>query len=179
MLPDSQTAARREEAGASERTRENYMNVIRVWTPCWTQGVFLQTQAMWSGAFVCPASYCGSSHAAGLYGSPRIESKSAWRARSAPNNAGFPDPVSLTVCPYPWNGLLTSPTSPTVVGASSAHRVRSLVNLALCHQRPCNPSCAVRVWTPRWTARSPSNDGHRAADQQSAQFALTHLRSSA
>jgi transposase len=30
--------------------------VIRVWTPRWTQGVFLQTQAMWSGAFVCPAS---------------------------------------------------------------------------------------------------------------------------
>ena len=26
-----------------------------VWTPRWTQGVFLQTRAMWSGAFVCPA----------------------------------------------------------------------------------------------------------------------------
>jgi hypothetical protein len=97
----------------------------------------------------------------------------------------------------PWNGLLTSPTSPTVVGASSANRVRSLVNPAFCHQRPCNPSCAVRQrhrddkaglflqHAPEpgplgsAFARSPSNDGHRAADQQSPQFALTHLRSSA
>ena len=48
---------------------------------------------MWSGAFVCPASKCGSSHAAGLYGDARIGSKSAWRARSAPKHTGFPDPV--------------------------------------------------------------------------------------
>jgi hypothetical protein len=97
---------------ALRRARQQVLCVSCVDAPL-DASVFSLGSGMWSGAFVCPASSCGSSHAAGLYGSTRIGSKSAWRARSAPKHTGFPDPVSLTVCPYPWIGLLTSPTSPT------------------------------------------------------------------
>lgn len=75
------------------------------------QAASRRAQGMWSGAVVCPASSCGNSHAAGPYGDTRTGSKSALRARGAAIDSGFPDPVSLTVCPYPLDRPATSSTT--------------------------------------------------------------------
>jgi len=74
----------------------------RVWTPRVMQAFSLdEILAMWPGADVCPTSDCGTLHAAGLYGDARI-ALVAHRPGS-----GFPDPVSLTYCPYLSIDLLT------------------------------------------------------------------------
>lgn len=45
-------------------------------------------------------------------GDLNCQSCSVLRIQDAPINAGYPDPVSLTVCPYSSIDLLTSPTLP-------------------------------------------------------------------
>ena len=60
-----------------------------------------------------------------------------------------PIPSHWTVCPYLWNGLLTSPTSPTVVGASSANRVKSLVNPRLLSSAPMQSELCGSPAPPR------------------------------
>jgi hypothetical protein len=57
--------------------------------------------SMWSGADVCPTSMCDFSRAANLYGDARIGSNTLTRALLALSGSpGFPNPVSMTVCPY-------------------------------------------------------------------------------
>jgi hypothetical protein len=154
--------------------------------------LFVWTQGMWSGAVVCPASSCGNSHAAGPYGDTRTGSKSAWRARGAAIHDGFPDPVSLTVCPYPFDRpahILGDPAQPIM-----RRPCRELGRPRPSHKGPVDPGGAVgqgdrddqagflgqhagEPWALRRSfARCPSHHDHRSADQQPTKVALPHLR---
>ena len=75
-----------------------------------------------------------------------VGSKSMRRARGAAIHFGFPRPVSLTVRPCSWIGLLRSSTTPNAIGASCANRVPSLADPSLCHQGPAmGPGQAPRM----------------------------------
>ncbi len=55
---------------------------------------------------------------------------------------GFPDPVSLTIFPYPSFDLLTFPDNPFVCRSGDRHRF--LVDFSLRHQRPCDARHSIR-----------------------------------
>ena len=64
---------------------------------------FSSGSRMWSGAFVCPAT-SAAVHAPRACMEVRGSGPSRRGALAALLlSPGFPDPVSLTVCPYPWN----------------------------------------------------------------------------
>ena len=77
-------------------------------------------------------------------------------AMSRPGIAtGFPDPVSLTVCPYLSSDLLTSPTSSRRTAALSGGGQRRLsVALFLRHQRPSDARSHQVPPTARYPIRS-------------------------
>ena len=75
---------------------------------------------MWSGAVVCPASHCGSDTPRA-----RMEMRGSGPTRirallSARPVTGFPDPVSLTVCPYVTSDLLTYPIAADAIASCSS-----------------------------------------------------------
>src|SRR6185437_2814487 len=124
---------------------------------------------------------------------PRTGSKSAWRAQGAPIDAGFPDPVSLTACPYLSLDLLTSPTLPNLAAASRGDFARNSVDAAFGHEGPGDACCSIRqchggherwlschhacepraLW--RSLAQGPPHDCDGTADQKPPQVSLAHL----
>ena len=76
-------------------------DLIRLWTPPAVQGFFRTVWTVRCGAVVYPASVCGLSGAAGLYGIRGPGPNRGHVLFGTPEQAGFPDPVSSTVCPYP------------------------------------------------------------------------------
>ena len=148
-----------------------------------------------SGAVVCPASRCGTSHAAGPHGDAQTGSKSLKRARKLSAQSWFSRSRLVDRLPLPVLRPGRIPDGyPRFATLSGGFERGSPVDLLLRHQRPDDTRHPVgqrhcdkhprlarqhpgepRIVCPA-TPDRPADNRHGARDQQPPKIALTHLR---
>ncbi len=131
----------------------------RLWTPPITQAFLRTVQCMWSGAVVYPACWCSLScprllarmeiRGSGPYQPSKLESFCPL--------SGFPDPVSLTVCPYPSSVLPTSPTASLLSSPFRRLREPGRSPSSSSAPRRCAPSCWPAPPRPTSSASVPTS----------------------